>query len=206
MRESIASLEEMLVITRVSKTVMPVRVPTGQVPSDSVVVFATDSFADQAILSSCVHQLWAIKYGTTMRVDPTYNPSVGFETLPRPRSQSHLPAVGARLDNERREIMHRRSLGLTDLYNLVNDPCVDSDSDVIRMRDLQIEVDEAAMDAYGWSDIKLEHGFHTYRQMERFTVSALARVELFDRLLEENHLRAGILSERGMSDQESLFS
>ena len=26
-------------------------------------VFATDSFADQAVLSSSLHQMWAIKYG-----------------------------------------------------------------------------------------------------------------------------------------------
>jgi hypothetical protein len=46
------------------------------------------------------------------------------------------------------------------------------------------------MDAYGWSDIVLDHGFHTYRQMERWTVSPAARVEILDRLLEENHRRA----------------
>ena len=46
------------------------------------------------------------------------------------------------------------------------------------------------MDAYGWSDIPLDHGFHTYRQMERWTVSPAARVEILDRLLEENHRRA----------------
>ena len=52
----------MLVIAQVSKTVMPIRVPTGQVFSDKVVIFATDSFADQAVLSSSMHQMWAIKY------------------------------------------------------------------------------------------------------------------------------------------------
>ena len=36
----------------------------------------------------------------------------------------------------------------------------------------------------------LDHGFHTYRQMERWTVSPAARVEILDRLLEENHRRA----------------
>ena len=36
----------------------------------------------------------------------------------------------------------------------------------------------------------LDHGFHTYRQMERWTVSPAARVEILDRLLEENHKRA----------------
>ena len=58
------------------------------------------------------------------------------------------------------------------------------------MRAIHVELDEAVMDAYGWSDIRLDHGFHAYRQMERWTVSPAARVEILDRLLEENHRRA----------------
>ena len=38
----------------------------------------------------------------------------------------------------------------------------------------------------------LDHGFHTYRQMTRWTVSPAARIEILDRLLEENHRRAAI--------------
>jgi hypothetical protein len=46
------------------------------------------------------------------------------------------------------------------------------------------------MDAYGWSDINLDHGFHQYRQMVRWTVSPPARIEILDRLLLENRRRA----------------
>ena len=65
----------MLVIALVSKTVMPMRVPTGQVFSHKLGVFVTDSFADQAALSSSMHYLWTIKYGSTMRTDVHYSPS-----------------------------------------------------------------------------------------------------------------------------------
>ena len=58
------------------------------------------------------------------------------------------------------------------------------------MRQIHVELDEAVMDAYGWADVPLEHGFHTYRQMTRWTVSPAARVEILDRLLEENLRRA----------------
>lgn len=85
--------------------------------------------------------------------------------------------------------MVRRDLGLTKLYNLVNDP-VRTEADVARLREIHVELDQAVMDAYGWSDIPLGHGFHTYRQMQRWTVSSAARVEILDRLLEENHRRA----------------
>ena len=58
------------------------------------------------------------------------------------------------------------------------------------MRQIHVELDHAVMDAYGWGDVELDHGFHTYRQMQRWTVSPAARVEILDRLLEENQRRA----------------
>jgi hypothetical protein len=192
LRRAIASAGEVLAITRVSKTVMPVRVPTHSIFTDSLALLVTDSFADQGILSSAVHQLWAIKYGSGLRSDPRYTPSDVFETFPQPQRTKWLERVGRALDGERREIMLRRELGLTKLYNFVNDPALtdEADPDVARLRAIHVELDEAVLDAYGWSDIALDHGFHTYRQMERWTVSSAARVEILDRLLEENHRRA----------------
>jgi hypothetical protein len=112
--------------------------------------------------------------------------------LPRPESTERVDSAGKTLDTERRKIMLRRQLGLTKLYNLVNDPELPDqlDADVARLRAIHVELDHAVMDAYGWSDVPLEHGFHTYRQMTRWTVAPAARVEILDRLLEENHRRA----------------
>jgi hypothetical protein len=103
-----------------------------------------------------------------------------------------LDQIGRTLDNERREIMLRRDIGLTKLYSLTNDPSVGNaaDSDIARMREIHRELDEVVLNAYGWSDLALGHGFHEYKKMERWTVSSAARVELLDRLLEENHDRA----------------
>lgn len=192
MRKAIADLEEVLVIARVSKTFIPVRVSTGQVMSEQVVVFATDSYAQQAILSSSFHQFWGITYGSGMRNDPRYTLSDVFETFPRPKPTPELEAIGRTLDTERRGIMLRRELGLTKLYNLVNDPGLEPgiDPDVDRMRAIHVELDAAVAAAYGWKDLDLTHGFHSYRKMTRWTVSPAVRVEILDRLLEENHRRA----------------
>ena len=197
MRKAIAKLDEVLVIALVSKTVMPMRVATGQIFSHKLAVFAKNSFSDQAALSSNPHQMWAIRYGSTMRADVNYSPSDVFTTFPRPEPSERLTEIGKTLDSERREIMLRRDLGLTKLYNLVNDPDVAdfADADVARMREIHVELDRAVMEAYGWGDVPLEHGFHTYRQMERWTVSPAARVEILDRLLEENHRRAAAQGE-----------
>ncbi|MBC9714316.1 SAM-dependent DNA methyltransferase [Streptomyces sp. TRM66268-LWL] len=192
LRTAISSLSEILVITRVSKTMMPLRIPTAWLPSDATIAFATDSFAKQAVLSSSLHQVWAIKFGSGMRNDPRYTPSSVFETFPFPTESELLADVGRMLDMERREIMTRRSTGLTDLYSLVNNPAIldSADADVARLREIHIDLDRTVVEAYGWGDIPLEHGFHSYRQMERWTVSPAARVEILDRLLEENHRRA----------------
>jgi hypothetical protein len=194
MRKAIGNLGEVLVIAIVSKSVMPMRIPTGQVFSHALAVFATDSFAYQAVLSSSLHQMWAIKYGSGMRNDPRYTPSDVFETFPRPDTTDRLAAVGRTLDAERREIMLRRDLGLTKLYNLVNDPDY-TDDDIERMRQIHVELDHTVMDAYCWGDVSLDHGFHTYRQMQRWTVSPAARVEILDRLLEGNLRRAAAQGE-----------
>lgn len=192
MRKAINSLDEVLVVAQVSKTLMPIRVPRGQVFSHKIVVFATDSYADNSVLSSSVHQMWVVKYGSTMRTDANYTPSDVFETFPFPTATDWLQRIGKNLHEDRCEIMLRRDLGLTKLYNLVNDPQTTdaSDPDVARIRAIHVEVDQAVMDAYGWSDLPFVHGFHTYRQMQRWTVSPAARVEILDRLLEENHRRA----------------
>jgi hypothetical protein len=192
LRKAIRGLDEVLVIALVSKTVMPMRVPTGQVFSHKLGVFAADSFTDQAVLSSSMHYMWAIKYSSTMRVDVNYSPSDAFLTFPRPEPTDRLADIGRTLDTGRREIMLRRNLGLTKLYNLVSDLDITdaADPDIARMRQLHTELDHAVMDAYGWGDVELDHGFHTYRQMTRWTVSPAARVEILDLLLEANLRRA----------------
>jgi hypothetical protein len=115
-----------------------------------------------------------------------------FETFPLPESTARLEAAGKALDGIRREIMLRRSLGLTKLYNLINDPEVSdiSDEDVARLRRIHVDIDQAVIDAFGWPVSNLDYGFHTYRRVRRWMVGSSARVELLDRLLEENHKRA----------------
>lgn len=132
-----------------------------------------------------------------------YTPSDVFETFPRPHlteeSERALETIGRALDEERREIMLRRQLGLTALYNKVNDPALpdSADPDVARLRIIHRELDQAVMAAYGWDDVPLDHGFHTYRKMTRWTISPAARVEVLDRLLALNHERAAAQDRKG---------
>jgi len=194
LRKAIAGLSEVLLIARVSKTVMPLRVSTGPVPSEACVVFTTVSYSAQAVLSSSLHQIWAITYGSTLETRVRYTPSDVFETFPLPSETDRLADAGVALDEKRREMMLRRDLGLTKLYNLVNDPGVNHDPDIDLLRALHAEVDAAALAAYGWDDVRVAHGFHDYRQVKRWTIDPVGRVEVLDRLLELNHSRASATS------------
>jgi len=190
LRRAISEMSEVLVIARVSKTVMPLRVPTGQVMSEACVVFATDDYGEQAILSSSLHQVWAITYGSTLETRVRYTPSDVFETFPRPPVTDRLIGAGRSLNETRRDTMLRRNLGLTDLYNLVNDPQNQGDADVEKLRGLHAEIDAAVLNSFGWDDLITDPGFHEYRQVVRWTISPATRVEVLDRLLLENHHRA----------------
>jgi hypothetical protein len=171
---------------------MPLRIATGPVLNEKTVVFATADYGDQALLSSSVHLLWTVKYSSTMRTDINYAPSDAFLTLPRPRQTENMATLGRILDTERQEIMLRRALGLTSVYNRLNDPAItdQSDTDIARLRKIHREIDDCVIAAYGWNDIHLDHGFHAYRQTIRWTVGGAARAEILERLLEENHRRA----------------
>jgi hypothetical protein len=192
LRRAITALDEVLVIVKHSHLVMVARVPARQVFSHALAVFATDSYGQQAILSSGVHRSWAMAYGSTLGAATRYTASQIYETFPRPPETSRLRELGKELDVVRQDVQLRRVSGLLDIYRLVNDASVagNSDPDIHRLRHIHVEIDEAVLEAYGWDDIALDHGFHTYRQMTRWTFSPEARIEILDRLLEENHRRA----------------
>lgn len=197
LRKAIADKDRVIAIAQVSSTLMPAFVIPDQVLDAMLIVFALDDDHSFAVLSSDIHRFWALQHGTTMRTDARYTPSSVFIPFPRPASTEATEHWGRVLDTERRDIMLRRQLGLTKLYNLVNDPeLADSaDTDAARLREIHRNLDAAVAAAYGWEDINLDHGFYTYKQVTRYSISPAARVEVLDRLLAENHRRAKLEAE-----------
>lgn len=191
MLAAIAGLERVVVITQVSRTVMPVMVPTGQVFSHVLGVFATDDPAILALLSCAQHYWWTVSRASSMRTDIRYTPSDVFETLPMPELTSEMRHVGELLDQVRRRVMLSRQVGLTTTYNLVNDPDCRAD-DIVELRAIHQSIDEMTCRAYGWHDLVadgLNHGCHDLGREARYTVGSAVRREMVDRLLELNHLR-----------------
>ncbi|MDG4807225.1 hypothetical protein O7634_10750 [Micromonospora sp. WMMD1120] len=187
--EAIRGLDRVLVIGLLSKTGLPVFVPTGQVFSQTLGVFATDRASDLALLSSSFHfGWWTTKGESSLETRLRYTPTDGFETFPQPELSTRLEQIGAEFESHRRAVMEGRGLGLTRLYNQVHDERV-TDSEIRQLREIHVEIDEAVAEAYGWSDLALGHGFHDTRQGKRFTIDPTVQVDMLDLLLELNHQR-----------------
>jgi len=199
---AIARLDRVIVITLVSKVVMPVMVPTGQVFSHALGVFATDDTAVLTLLSSAPHYWWARARASSMKADLRYTPSDVFETLPLPELTQEMRELGDRLDTFRRNLMLSRQAGLTATYNMVNDPR-NTEDDIAELRRFHVAIDEAVCRGYGWDDLidRLDHGHHPVARETRFTVGPLAQRELVDRLLELNHERYRQEVEQGLHDK-----
>jgi hypothetical protein len=186
--EAISGRDSVLAIAQTSSTVMPARIPTGQVFDQSCIVFAKDDFGSLAVLSSSIHSAWVIRYTTALRSDIRYMPSSTYGTLPLPPVTAEFVTLGKQLDETRRQVMLSRSWGLTSTYKRVHDPD-NHEPSVQELRDIHVAIDEAVMRAYGWDDLDLKIGHHPTKIGIRWTVSKEARFELLDRLLEENHRR-----------------
>jgi hypothetical protein len=199
LHQAIAGMSRVLVLALTSKTVAPTFVSGGWVYSHALGVFASDNNWDLSLLSSAVHYWWALARTSTMRTDLRYTLTDCFETLPQPTHFGEMAVAGGVLDAHRRHLMLAREEGLTKTYNRVHSPA-ERGEDIVRLRELHVELDSAVTRAYGWRGLDLDHGFHDTRQGVRFTIGPAARVEVLDRLLELNHDRYAAEVERGLHD------
>ncbi len=187
--QNIADLDRVLVIARVSKSVVPIFVPAKQVLSDRIGVFAYDDYFHFGLMSSGFHFRWAVRYSSTLEARTNYTPTDVFATFPQPDYSDVVAAAAEALDNHRRPLMVAEQIGITSLYNRVHDPANHS-SAIVEMRRLHRNLDFAVRDAYGWHDIELGHGFYNVRGAgQRFTFTPEAADEILVRLLELNRDR-----------------
>jgi hypothetical protein len=190
---AISEMEQVVAIAQTSNTLLPALVSADAVFASTTVVFLTERLDHFGILTSAVHQQWALKYGSSMKNDARYIPSRCFETFPQPVPGEYEPiisiaAAARNLTEYRSAHMISENLGLTRLYGRINDSN-DNRSETLRLRDLHQELDHAVLDSYGWLDVELGHGHWGTSQGTRFTICPSARDEILDRLLELNHQR-----------------
>lgn len=192
-----------------SPNALPIFVDSHQVFSHALAVFAYDDDAHFGLLTSSVHWWWAVTQSGTLggEANIRYNINRAFKTFPPPdakrgASWEAVNIAGRYLDHFRSDLMIRTGLGLTKTYNRVRSPS-EHNPDVVRLRDLHVDLDRAVLDAYGWSDLDLDHRHWETAQGMRFTVSPEAKDELLDRLLELNRERYAAEVAAGLHDKKS---
>ncbi len=188
MLQAIGSLSQVIAIARVSSTAAATFVPTRQVLHEKLTVFPSDAPARLALLNSTIHVAWAWKYSATLKTDLQYTPSDCYETFPLPNESPAMNQAGNDLYATRQNAMTNRNIGLTKLYGLLHAKAEQS-ADIEEVRRTLVEVDQAVIEAYGWTDIDLAHNFYQIRQKPHFTIAPSAQTEILDRLLELNHAR-----------------
>jgi hypothetical protein len=190
--QSIRRFSEVLAMCRVSKHFALRLVPTMAVYSDSTVIFVRYTMNDFAVLSSSIHNSWAVQFGGTHGSGTpeykTYKPATCGLSYPFPTFTAAAELAGRAYYDARQQVMRANAGGLTATYNRLHDPREKSPA-IIHLRVLRSDLDRAVADAYGWCDLELAHGFHETRQGVRFTLSESARRAVLDRLLTLNHQR-----------------
>ena len=187
--KAIAEQDRVLAISAVSQPLLPAFVPTGQVFSHRLILFAYDDDFHLGVLSSGFHFRWVVRYASSLQTIPCYTPSDVFRTFVQPPYADAIGNTAQALDEFRRQLMVDEQIGLTSLYNRVNDTA-DHDRSIRQMRALHRDLDHAVQAAYGWDDLDLDHGFHNVRGAGvRYTFAPKTADEILDRLLELNRDR-----------------
>ena len=211
LHHAIKPLRRVMACAQTSKYLTFVHLPTGYVFDQKVIVFASDDDGLLSLLQSNIHRAWVDSRGGTLKGDYSYTIEDCYLTFPMPVGWAAEPAaIGplASVEREytasRREVMLTNNEGLTKTYNRFHAPKCE-EPDIERLRKLHVEMDNAVRDAYGWSDLDLEHGWvktitteekkdkktgklKTIEKVEwRYTISEAAKQEVLRRLLKLNH-------------------
>lgn len=151
-------------------------------------IFLTSDTGYFAVMQSSIHDAWGTYYASSLETRLLYATTNCFETFPFPAAHEPLTTLGRDYLERRNSFRVTARIGLTKIYNKFHDPQV-TEIQVVELRRIQVDMDQAVCAAYGWQDIGLDHGFHETKQGIRYTISGTARSEVLARLLALNHLR-----------------
>ena len=203
LRSAIEGLSRVLVVSRVGDSAAFTFVPAPMVYADSLVVFPLTTYAAFCLLQSRVHDVWIRFFGSSMKDDLRYTPSDCFETFPLPDrwdSHSSLEFAGTEYYRYRAALMTRRNEGLTSIYRQFHTR--DRASATIReLRDLHSRMDQAVLQAFGWSDLRPRCDFRSDQvvgtsgdmaQRWRYHWDDGTREEILARLIDLNATRGAL--------------
>ncbi len=159
LRQRSAELPRLLATARVSKHSTFAFVSPTWTPSEQVVVFPLATWTAFAVLQSRLHSLWVSFQATHMGEGLRYSGGDCFGPFPFPGADPsavipELESIGEQLYKARADLMKTQQIGLTGLYNQLNDPSLQNEK-LQTLRLLHEELDRAVLHAYGWDDIQV---------------------------------------------------
>ena len=178
LRKACSRLFRYIATPMVSKHRIFVWVDVKVVPENLLVAIVRDDDYFFGVLHSRLHEIWALRLGTSLEDRPRYTPTATFETYPFPWSPGREPqddprvqaiaAAAVALVEQRDAWLNPPGLGekelqkrtLTNLYN----------ERPGWLEDAHKKLDEAVFDAYGWP-----HDLSDEQILERLLVLNLAR-------------------------------
>ncbi|MGY5013858.1 type IIL restriction-modification enzyme MmeI [Streptomyces sp. 900105755] len=148
MRKALTSKSRYIISTLTGKRLLFAWASIDWCPSNKVGVFALDDDYSMGILCSNSFSAWAWNESATMKADLLFTPSTAFETFPWPFPSPEKREVVARaaqtLIERRQQIAQADLLGLTDLYNRVDEGAY------AELVNLHNSLDAAVVACYGW--------------------------------------------------------
>jgi hypothetical protein len=170
--EALAGRERVLALSRHQQFWQIAFVSTVCVFSEATIVVSDGKSATLTVLQGQLHEEWLRFFGSSLEERLRYTPSDCFETFPFPADlldvtpsdsadevqHKSLEAIGERYHQFRTKLMVRNNEGLTSTYNRFHDP-FETSPDLLELRRLHGEMDQAVLHAYGWSDVPTACGF-----------------------------------------------
>jgi len=168
MRNALSDLDRYIATVETSKHHYFVFLPEKILPDQKLRVVASDEAFHFGVLSSRIHEVWALAAGGRQGVgnDPVYNNTRCFDPFPFPAAPESQKAtirdLGAQLDAHRNERLDAHDdLTMTALYNVLKKERrgedLDADERTIHeqglvgvLKELHDELDAAVAAAYGW--------------------------------------------------------
>jgi len=159
-----------MVIPCISNTLVFASLEPSVVLSHKLIVFPLQEVSSLALVQSRIHEFWSRSFASSMKDDLNDSPSDCFETFPFPTAlldsaasepatdnaqaatRQRLETIGERCHQFRAQLMVANNDGLTSTYNRFHDPS-ETSSGLLELRNLHGEMDQAVLNAYGWSDV-----------------------------------------------------
>jgi len=166
LREALRGIGRYVLIPRTAKRFTFQFRPSEAVPDTSVVAVAVDDPAVLGVLSSRIHQVWALRSGGTLEDRPRYQHQSTFLPFPFPvvtkPEEVRIRALAEELDAHRKQQQAAHpDLTITGMYNVLEklrsgealtakDKVIHEQGLVSVLKKLHDDLDAAVFDAYGW--------------------------------------------------------